>query len=1060
MKSIILITSLIAVLSTSCGGDSKKEKKEIIASDFKNMEFEGEPVFVAMIKLKEPALLSSSERNTEGVYQVDQVLKEKILVEQETMVNTLKSISEDIKVIYSYKMVLNALAVEAPQRLSDEISRVSADFIEADERFAVPTSFQKNQAVKSLELSLAQKNSMSFIGLDQVREKLSVLDSEGQKVPVLGQGVKIGIIDSGIDYTHKMLGGSGDVADYTSIKANSESVHFPNSKVVGGMDFVGEGFNPANNNYRSRIPKPDVNPIDKSGHGTHVAGTAAGLGDGVNTYDGAAPGADLYALKVFGDNEGGTSDTIVIAALEYAVDPNGDLDPSDKLDVVNLSLGGGFGKPHNLYSVAIKNLTKGGVLAVAAAGNSGPVSNIVGAPSTASSALSVAASVDDLPQNIDANGAEFNSENLSALFVEALEGVLTKSLSEITSLEGELYYIGIANVDLTDEQKSALKGKIALIDRGEVAFSDKIMRAVEAGAVGVVMANNQPGEAIVMSGDVSFDIPSVMVTQAVGDQIKKELEANSVVANLKPGKKIQKLELIDSLAPFSSQGPRDLDALIKPEISAPGQAIISASMGSGDQGVMLGGTSMSSPHVAGVAALLIQYRRDLEPQHLKALLMNTSLLISDEQGATYPISRQGAGRIRAFDALNAGVVFSKPSISLGKVAVDSVLEKFESIQVTNFSATEQNYSLQAKNGDNLKISFSNQKISLSPGESTEVQVQMTLSVPSDSETVEEDAFVEILNSGKVVGQIPVLAVINRNSLISPVALSVAASAEAFSPGALVEASFVNESGHDGLVMMFNKIGDDKRKEESSDKSLSFACDLESAGYKVVQKNGVPHLQIATKIYNPVSTWETCDINIELDLNSDGVTDKVVYGSNPVGFPGLANNPQIAELGLSTLIFDAQTLSALIVESQNTGSELDLLPALEAISQMISFNHSTVAVADIPLAGLNVSTLKAKLSVSFNGGDVQERDDALSDIESVWKDIHITGGAAYTGIPEFFVVPAGQVSTASFTKGLDTNGDLIAYFPRNEFNLLREGRGKQSAVMKATFESGESSPSFP
>lgn len=534
-----------------------------------------------------------------------------------------------------------------------------------------------------------------------------------------------------------------------------------------------------------------------------------------------------------------------------------------------------------------------------------------------------------------------------------------------------------------------------------------------------------------------------------------------MAVNLKPGKKISKSNLIDTLAGFSSQGPRDLDALIKPEISAPGQAIISAGVGSGDKGVMLGGTSMASPHAAGVAALLVQYRRDLEPEALKAVLMNTSTLISDEGGVTYPVSRQGAGRIRAFDALRSELLFSMPAISLGKIAVDKEVIKTETLTITNFGKTKKEYNLQVENGKNLSLKVSDQKLVLSPGESIQVEVSARVSAPLESETVEEDAFIIIKSGSDVLGQIPVLAVINRNSLISPIVLNIEAGSAAESEGADVEAFFINESKQDGLVLLFNKLGEDKRKTESTDRSLSFACDLESAGYRVIEKDGVSHLEVATKIYNPVSTWKTCDINIELDLDSDGVVDKTVYGSDPTNFPGLIQDQELAQRGLSTMVFDSKKLSALLVAHEKAVAEqnerppvLNFLSAFEKVSSMTHFEHSTIGVASVSLEGLSsLERFNIKLSVSFNGGDVQEREDSLSDVDSVWKTVDLKGGAGYSGMPAEFIAEAGKVSSIKFKKGKDQKGELIAYFPRNEFNLLRKGRGKQAAVMKAKFGGG-------
>ncbi|RLQ02857.1 serine protease, partial [Micromonospora sp. CV4] len=147
------------------------------------------------------------------------------------------------------------------------------------------------------------------------------------------------------------------------------------------------------------------------------------------------PDADLYAIKVFGA-KGSTSDEVVIAALEYAADPTGDLTFQKQLDVVNLSLGSGYGNPHIMYNHAIKNLVRGGTVVVAAAGNSGDLPYIVGAPSVSDDAISVANSIDNMNQNVLFPAAEF-AVNGEALIVEATEGAITKPLADVTDLKAE-----------------------------------------------------------------------------------------------------------------------------------------------------------------------------------------------------------------------------------------------------------------------------------------------------------------------------------------------------------------------------------------------------------------------------------------------------------------------------------------------------------------------------------------------------------------------------------------------------------------------------------------------
>ena len=163
-----------------------------------------------------------------------------------------------------------------------------------------------------------------------------------------GSGIRIAIIDTGIDYTHKCFGGSGDPKDYeTNDPDIIEAGTFPTAKVIGGYDFAGGGYDAdcsatdETDGKCSALPIPDLDPLDGDGHGTHVASTAAGFEVTGSIGAGVAPGAELYALKVFGEPAGSTN--LTISAIEWAMDPDGDGDLSDHVDVINMSLGSDFG---------------------------------------------------------------------------------------------------------------------------------------------------------------------------------------------------------------------------------------------------------------------------------------------------------------------------------------------------------------------------------------------------------------------------------------------------------------------------------------------------------------------------------------------------------------------------------------------------------------------------------------------------------------------------------------------------------------------------------------------
>jgi minor extracellular serine protease Vpr len=337
-----------------------------------------------MIRLTEKAALATSTK-------ADPKQLAAIDAEQTKLMKELAALSSDVKPLYKYRLVSNAVAVVAPTALKDRLKQMTnVILVESAGSFSRP--LEMPGALKGSDFRA--RNSVKFIGGE-------IAHSKGLR----GQGMRVGVIDTGIDYTHSMFGGAGTEAAYKAINPSQADSSFPSAKVVGGMDFVGTDYDSASADFTKRIPTPDVNPLDEGGHGTHVGGTIAGLGDGTNSYDGVAPDAVLFALKVFGA-KGSTGDATVLAALEYAADPNGDGDTADHLDVVNLSLGGGFGEAHILYSEGVSNLSRGGTVVVASAGNSGDVSYIVGAPSVAEDAISVAASVDEIRRGkVHASGA-------------------------------------------------------------------------------------------------------------------------------------------------------------------------------------------------------------------------------------------------------------------------------------------------------------------------------------------------------------------------------------------------------------------------------------------------------------------------------------------------------------------------------------------------------------------------------------------------------------------------------------------------------------------------------
>src|SRR5258706_10499873 len=273
-----------------------------------------------------------------------------------------------------------------------------------------------------------------------------------QNLGLHGEGVKIAIIDTGIDYTHANFGGPGTKAAFQAAAATSTAPADPAlfgpsaPRVKGGIDLVGDDYDAsAPEKSPKLIPHPDPNPLDCNGHGSHVAGTAAGSGitSAGATYTGpynaatlatpanfsvgpgVAPTADLYAVRVFGCQ--GSTD-VVVDAIDWAVD--------NDMDVINMSLGSPFGTKDDPSAVASTNAARAGVVVVASAGNSGFHPYITGSPATAEGAISVAAN-DPYP-NFPGATLTFSGTTIPAINANgfALSGTSTFNVKVIKNVAG------------------------------------------------------------------------------------------------------------------------------------------------------------------------------------------------------------------------------------------------------------------------------------------------------------------------------------------------------------------------------------------------------------------------------------------------------------------------------------------------------------------------------------------------------------------------------------------------------------------------------------------------
>ncbi len=500
-----------------------------------------------------------------------------------------------------------------------------------------------------------------------------------------GEGVRIGIVDSGIDYTHADFGGSGRVSDYDDNDSTIiEPGTFPTAKVVGGTDLVGDNYD-SSGQVGSPTPQPDPDPLDARahGHGSHVAGIAAGVGvtaagdpyagpydatidfGGFQVGPGMAPKALLYAIKVFGGNLSGTTDAIG-DALDWASDPNQSGDLTHPLEVVNLSIGSWFGddNPNAIDQKSVNRLSQLGSVVVIAAGNSGDTSYIAGSPGIAVSAITVANANDGF-------GGVLKVSSPTAVegLYPAVEGEFTAQLIDVGDINALVVATLPADACDTLQNAAALQGKIALIDRGTCHFTDKVQRAQDAGAIGVIMVNNVDGPPITMGSDPpsTASIPGVMISKSNGALLRGHL-AEGINVTLSSTLVSRDLKAADLIDDSSSRGPVYRSNRLKPDLAAPGVGIFSAKAGSGAGGISETGTSMASPHVAGAAALLRQAHPDWPGVDIKAALMNTAVMTHDGAGNPYPESRIGSGRLQV-DRGAAVPVVVRSSDTDGRVSV-------------------------------------------------------------------------------------------------------------------------------------------------------------------------------------------------------------------------------------------------------------------------------------------------------------------------------------------------------------------------------------------------------
>lgn len=494
-----------------------------------------------------------------------------------------------------------------------------------------------------------------------------------------GAGIRIAIIDSGVETTHPGFQDSSlSVPDGFPKVNNDTDAAYTNAKVIVARS------------YAALFPKrdPDLSASDHVGHGTALAMCAAGVPHAapLASIAGVAPRAWLGSYKVFGTP--GVNDNAPESAILKAIDDA----VADGMDIISLSLGSDLAPrlQDDIEVSALERASAAGVMVVVAAGNAGPGPMTVGSPATAPSAIAV--------------GASRNERVFSTAAV--LGGTAAYfSVPSSTRNNPDEVAAPAADVEALDQNGLAcgtlppgsLQGRVVLILRGVCTFEEKLNHVQTAGAVAALVYTDKDRPDPVGMSVGGATLPAQMVSYQDGIDIKTRLQAAGAPLNLSLRFTLQPMAADPhGLASFSAHGP-GVDGSIKPDLVAVGASVYTAAQtldGSGDMYsgngyITVSGTSFSTPLVAGALAVLKAARPGLTPREYRSLLINTAAQLTP--GADTDAQSAGAGLFDLDAALASTAAVYPAALSLGVAGRGG--QPAQTLTIENLAATGESYSV-------------------------------------------------------------------------------------------------------------------------------------------------------------------------------------------------------------------------------------------------------------------------------------------------------------------------------------------------------------------------------
>ena len=494
--------------------------------------------------------------------------------------------------------------------------------------------YQPLQSENEIQTYLAR--SVPFIGTDIPR--LDGID---------GTGIKVAVIDTGVDFNHPDLFGWG-----------------PDGKVIGGYNFIQE----------------DQPPMDKNGHGTQVAGVIAADGQAV----GIAPKVKILAYKVSEDGEGVSSE-LIIRAIEKAVE--------DGANIINISLG--VNKTNAKIERAVTHALEKEIFVVTAAGNDGPKLKTIGSPGSNFGSVTVGATYNNLTSSLVAT-LEVDEKPYTVI-------PMVGSTKLESPIVGKIIFGGFGKIEELKEVD--VKDAIVIVERGSdvegelLYFSIKENNAANAGAKALIVYNNKPG---IFLGELVHEfmepgykpqIPVVSIDREEGLEIKESIKNGNEAS-------MHLFYNPDFVTHFSSRGPVS-PFYIKPEIVAPGAYINSTQNNAGYN--FTSGTSYAAPHVSGAAALLLQKNPELHHHEIKSLLLTTVEPVSDAYGQEFSIHESGAGRLDIGNAYDAKLIIMPPNFVVNVSSDNLVAEK--QFELKLIEGTLDNFDVKFEGPEFIKFAY-------------------------------------------------------------------------------------------------------------------------------------------------------------------------------------------------------------------------------------------------------------------------------------------------------------------------------------------------------------------